>query len=35
VAFDEYGNITSPFQILQVQDGKFQPVSTLDAEMLK
>lgn len=35
VDFDEYGNITSPFQILQVQDGKFAPVSTLDAEMLK
>jgi ABC-type branched-subunit amino acid transport system substrate-binding protein len=35
VDFDEYGNITSPFQILQVQDGKFTPVSTLDAEMLK
>lgn len=35
VDFDEYGNITSPFQILQVKGGEFAPVSTIDAEQLK
>lgn len=35
VDFDDYGNITSPFQILQVKDGKFTKVAELDAEMLK
>lgn len=35
VDFDEYGNITAPFDILQVQDGKFAPVSVIQAEELQ
>lgn len=35
VDFDEYGNITSPFQILKVKNGAFEPVTVLDAELLK
>lgn len=35
VDFDDYGNITSPFQILQVKNGAFTPVAELDAQSLK
>jgi len=35
VDFDEYGNITAPFDILQVRDGKFAPVSVIQAEELQ
>lgn len=35
VDFDDYGSITSPFQILQVKGGAFAPVAVLDAESLK
>jgi ABC-type branched-subunit amino acid transport system substrate-binding protein len=35
VDFDDYGNITSPFEIMQVQGGAFAKVSTVDAEQLK
>ena len=35
VDFDKYGNITSPFQILQVKNGAFKPVTVLDAKLLK
>lgn len=35
VDFDDYGNITAPFQILQVQDGAFTNVAVLGAEDLQ
>ncbi len=35
VDFDKYGNITSPFDIMQVSDGTFQEVSTVSGEELK
>lgn len=34
VDFDEYGNITAPFAIQQVQDGTFTTVATVPAEAL-
>lgn len=33
--FDDYGNITAPFGIRQVQDGEWQTVSILEADALK
>lgn len=35
VDFDEFGNITAPFTIQQVQDGSFTNVATLPAEELQ
>lgn len=35
VDFDDYGNITSPFTIMQVRDGKFAEVATIGAEALE
>jgi len=35
VDFDEYGNITAPFAIRQVQDGAWTTVATISAEALK
>jgi ABC-type branched-subunit amino acid transport system substrate-binding protein len=35
VDFDEYGNITSPFEVMQVQGGEFAPVSVIEAEQLQ
>jgi neutral amino acid transport system substrate-binding protein len=35
VDFDEFGSITAPFQIRQVTDGAFAPVSVIDAEDLQ
>ena len=35
VDFDDYGNITSPFQILQVKNGAFTQVAELDAAALR
>lgn len=35
VDFNEFGSITAPFQILQVTDGEFVPVTVIDAEDLQ
>lgn len=35
VDFDEYGNITAPFAIQQVQDGSWSTVATIPAEQLE
>lgn len=35
VDFDEYGNITAPFGIRQVQDGAWKTIATVPAEALK
>ncbi len=35
VDFDEFGNITAPFDILQVQSGEFVPVSVIQADELQ
>lgn len=35
VDFDEYGNITSPFEVMQVEGGAFTPVSVIEAEDLQ
>jgi ABC-type branched-subunit amino acid transport system substrate-binding protein len=35
VDFDEFGNITSPFEVMQVQDGEFASVSVIEAEQLQ
>lgn len=34
IDFDDYGNITAPFGIRQVQDGEWAAVSTIDADAL-
>jgi len=35
VDFDEYGNITAPFGIRQVKDGKWETIATVPASALQ